>query len=215
MSSNLRRFEHELSVRFTQELGVRVCLSIADDVLAVSELSPGEKAQLAKFRTQARQQIWLRGRQALKRLLAELGQSTCTQHLAFPNATYSISHGAGVSVALGVVPERVPEGDCWAGIGIDVEMEKKIDLRNRRFFLTDNESGCAEQQYLLRLWTAKEAIFKSDPENHRRNFVDYELVDPLSWSGDARLLSEPGCRIRYSSIPWENGMISAAVFNKG
>jgi acyl carrier protein len=100
----------------------------------------------------------------------------------------SVSHTEEVSVAAAAIGSR-------ARIGIDLEADRPADPRTGRFFLNDHElawlgTAAARQAEHLRLWTVKEALFKSDPGNADTVLLSYRLADPAARSGYAR--REPG-----------------------
>ena len=101
------------------------------------------------------------------------------------------------------------------GIGIDYEPWRPwADLRTSRFFLRPSEQVHAvDARSLLRLWTVKEALFKSTPDNGDAVLLGYEIADPASSSGSAR--GPRGEPMRYVSVELDHGLLSVAVCRQG
>jgi len=100
----------------------------------------------------------------------------------------SVSHTREISVAAAVIGSS-------ASIGVDLEADRAADPRTGRFFLRDHElawldTAASRQAEHLRLWTVKEALFKSDPGNADSVMRSYALADPAARAGYAR--REPG-----------------------
>jgi acyl carrier protein len=106
----------------------------------------------------------------------------------------SVSHTREISVAAAVIGSP-------ARIGVDLEADRAADPRTGRFFLRDHElawldtvhtmdTAASRQAEHLRLWTVKEALFKSDPGNADSVMLSYALADPAARAGYAR--REPG-----------------------
>lgn len=177
-------------------------LAFATRALDPAELSAGERSAFAQLELAARRREWLLGRAALKRVLARLGASPDTSRIAFPNASCSLSHCGGLAVAAGARDARL------RGLGIDLELGRAVDARAARLFLTREERAAGPW---LRLWTAKEAIFKADPDNAGRVLADYRLVDPARRVGWAKLAGSGHAAFRYASFRLRNGFVSLAV----
>lgn len=65
--------------------------------------------------------------------------------------------------------------------------------------------------HLLRLWTAKEALFKADPANGSSFPGQYILDNPLAKTGWARHRAAPELRFAYSSVSTDFGTITLAL----
>jgi hypothetical protein len=152
----------------------------------------------------------LAARAALQGLLDSLGEPTCARELAFPHPRYSLTHAGGVAVAAAVVDGDTP------GIGVDLELRDRMDPRAGRLFLSPEEHARAgdDPRVLLRLWTAKESLFKADPRNRGRILADYRLGDSRCWAGEARAADDATC-FRYASVRLAGGVLSAAVATRG
>jgi 4'-phosphopantetheinyl transferase EntD len=150
------------------------------------------------------------GRAALATLLRAAGRDDEAATLHMPHREFSLSHSAGWAVAAGVA-------DC-AGVGVDVEFARPVDPRTARWFLTDREQGFvaplegkARDAALLRLWTAKEALFKASPDNAALLLADFELADPAAAAGTARGRDRAHPALRYCSLKVDGAWLSLAV----
>ncbi len=172
-------------------------LSVARTPIAVGDLTPGERAQLPDG---PRRHDWLLGRAALKTLVG----ADDTSWVAFPNRCLSLSHSAGVAVA---VRCRGPQ----AGLGVDLEGWRTVDPRAARFYLRPGEHRPGDQAPgdLLRLWTVKEALFKSTPDNDGAVLLDYEVADRHALGGGA--WDRLGRTFRYLSRRRREGWLTIAV----
>ena len=196
-----------------------ICCSLDTDlVIAVtngfpadSNLTSQEERALVRI-SQMRRPSWLAGRQALKILLRRLGRTTDTARITFPNRSYSLTHSGDYAVALGTASTD------YLGVGADLEIGRTPDSRTARFFLTAYEqlwlTGLRAQmrpRNLLRLWTVKEALFKSYPHNDSTVLTDYALLDPGAESGIAIIAAGESVNFQYRSSSFLNGWLSIAV----
>src|SRR5262249_50647506 len=147
--------------------------------LAEERLTPGEREQLARLTAPSRRDSWLRGRAALKRLQASLGAADDTSALAFPHPRLSLSHSESWAVAVGSTSPKL------LGLGVDLEVKAGPRPETATRFLNPAEAVWLRRmdegerpKMLHRLWTAKEAIFKADPENKGKTLKHYGLADP-------------------------------------
>lgn len=201
---------------FKQSLEIPVRLCIAQKSVGMMALSLGERARYERLTTSRRRSDWLLGRSALKDLLARLGKSLDTTVITFPNPCFSLTHCDGFAVAVGVPPRTLK------GIGVDLEMGQTAHREAARFFLTGDEQEWVEGlgstvrgRELRRLWTVKEAVFKSDPANRARTLMSYELIIPAAKCGVAAVgLSAAGALIRYVSLEFGQGFLSIAAMPK-
>ena len=177
-----------------RDWGVRV--EVATQPLALGELSAGERAAFDRVAGSLRRRDWLLGRSALKRVLDGADTST----VSFPHPRLSLSHSAGVAVAVGA------DARGQAGMGVDFEASRPTDRRTARFFLHEDERLDDE---LLRLWTVKEALFKATPGNEGGSLLDYRLDEPASTAGTAR--NGSGHRFRYACGSLGGGPLSVAI----
>lgn len=177
----------------SRELGVPIRLHAARRTARLGALSPAERAQVPAG---LRRQDWLLGRAALKALL----DGADTSMLRFPNRRLSLTHAAGLAVA-------VDAGGGQAGVGVDYEGPRSPDPRSARFFLGEGERQCGGD--LLRLWTVKESLFKATPDNAGAVMLDYEVADPRLLIGTAT--DRHGRVFRYTSRCLNEGWLTVAV----
>jgi phosphopantetheinyl transferase len=190
---------------------MRFELSFSENEASLSTLSVQERDVYDRLCDSPRASSWLKGRAALKILLEKQGLSDDTSALSFPHPSISLSHSGKLAVAAGCLPEP----GC-AGIGVDFEAGRKVNPRIARFFLTEAEQAwlnarpAAEiSDSLLRLWTVKEALFKSDPRNSTSVLNDYELARPGEAEGSAR---RDGVLVyNYQSFRYADGWLSIAM----
>ena len=101
-----------------------------------------------------------------------------------------------------------------SGIGIDFETNKNPDPKMARFFLKSSEikklKSARWRQGLLRLWTVKEALFKSDPLNMETTLLDYEVFDPNVLQGEAAC-QKSGLKFHYSTQKVAKGFLTVAI----
>ena len=194
--------EARLAAALSRDLERSVRLAVSDEPLAMSRLSRGEAACLATM-SELRRPSWLRGRSALKRLLATLGSDEDTATIAFPHPRLSLTHSGGIAVAVST--------ECQ-GTGIDLEGRRRLRPDTACFFLAlaERERSALAGADLLRLWTVKEAVFKADVENGGRGLSDYVLADLQCAIGLARRRGG-GRAFRYASLDWGRGVLTAAV----
>jgi 4'-phosphopantetheinyl transferase EntD len=205
---NADRLARELE----NELGVALSLSISSEAIAIDRLTPREHVHLGKLATSPRRLSWLKGRSALKRLLSSLGEDEETGGIGFPNPRFSLTHSGDFAVALGTGSAEL------RGIGVDLEVNRPLRRETSRFFLGESEQAWAmsldesvRTKNLLRLWTIKEALFKSDPRNLERWFTDYRIEAPSAHAGRAFVRGEEAQEFRYFCFEVEEGFLSVAV----
>ncbi|HEX9444746.1 MAG TPA: 4'-phosphopantetheinyl transferase superfamily protein [Candidatus Binatia bacterium] len=201
--------ERELKAR----LGTPFKLAVAGDPFPEAELTAGESARLRELRSTARRAAWLRGRAALKSLLGALGQNPDTSKIHFPSARFSLTHSGDHAVAVGALSPSL------RGIGVDLEIHREVHPDAARFFLNRREQSwwmelekSVRSRELLRLWTVKEALFKSDPDNRDATLADYALEDPEKQAGGAFGPGAGAPAMRYGSLLLPDAVLSLAVF---
>jgi len=190
----------------TFSIPVVVCVEVQP--IPENRLTPGETSDLAKLTAPARRDSWLCGRAALKRLGVAIGQGEDTSAFQFPHPKMSLTHSESWAVAIG---SSSPKLD---GIGVDLEVKIPKPETARRF-LNPSElvwlrrmDEADHARLLHRLWTVKEALFKSDPGNAGKTLRDYALADPGFVAGRARR----GERLfHYASFEVPRGFLSVAV----
>ncbi len=173
-------------------LGLEVRAAAAFAPLSVDLLTPGELARYRNLSATSRRRDWLTGRAALRKLLRRLDLGPDTASLEFPAANLSLTHSGGMAVAVACLDAPGP------GLGVDLEAERPMRPEAARFFLGEDEmaklngrnamdGGAESEEGLLRLWTAKEALFKADMDNRNRVLTDYRVADPMVRRGKAGL----------------------------
>lgn len=188
--------------------GIRLEFAVTRDPLSPDGLAPGERARYEAFGHAPRRAEWLRGRAALKSVLRRLGNSEDTSLIAFPHARLSLTHSAGLAVAVGCA-------EALGGLGVDFEAPRPMRDGSERFFLTASERarlGEPGDSDLLRLWTVKEALFKADPGNRRpsRNLWSYDIPGSLRAPGGAAD-GPSGSAFRFFTQAAPEGFLSVAL----
>jgi 4'-phosphopantetheinyl transferase EntD len=201
--------------RLESELGVSLRVAMSMEAARVEQLTAREQLHLETLGNDRRLMSWLTGRAALKSLLASLGDPAETMEIEFPHRRYSLTHSGNYSVAVG------SSSDQLIGIGVDLEVHRPVRRETARVFLDEREQAwleaCPETsitKQLLRLWTVKESLFKSDPENGKRWFSDYRIQTPSAQSGLAYLKDASSAEFRYASFEFDEGFLSAAVHKR-
>jgi hypothetical protein len=164
-------------------LGIRAQLAISEVPAPIGSLTPGELAQSCTFLSGPARVDWLRGRAALKAVLAP-GYDTSS--LVFPNRAISLTHAGGLAAAV------------------------RTDDDSVRLFLGPSEqAGDLPPDGLLQLWTIKEALYKATPANQGCLLLDFELHDTAALCGDAT--GPRGEALRYAALRLERGSLAVAV----
>lgn len=203
--------EHWLASRWAAPLRVAVARAGLDP----SELTAAERTRYASLPTELRRRTWLLGRAALKPLLTTIGMDADTAALRFPHPRLTLSHSAGVAIALGSSSADV------AGLGVDLELRRPPRRESARFFLAPAEldwlaSDPHNASRLLRLWTIKEALYKACDDNSSTSFRDFVLADVEADSGIAKLTdAERRREFEYTSRQVETGYLAAALARSG
>lgn len=189
-------------------LGLELLFNITSGRASAAALSFAEQKHYEALENTARAKSWLLGRAALKSLHREVDGCADIDALSFPNARFSLTHSAEVALAV-----AEPSGTL-EGIGVDLEINTRMQAAAARFFLTGQEQGWLDTQatesrpyHLLRLWCIKEAVFKANPGNADKTLMDHELVQPAHASGEARTCT--GRKMEYAS--WCDSRICIAL----
>lgn len=201
-----------------RQLDVPVAVVLADAGVSSHRLSNDERSRLDGFRFEARRRDWLVGRAALKELLPILGRDRDTGVLSFPDRQLSLTHGASGPGDTGAGPTiAVAAGTnhACAGIGVDYEPIRPVDATVGRWFLDESEIDWLDAQprsrdavHLVRLWTVKEAAYKSHPRNAARTFHEFAIVDPAASDGTVCV---DGSHIRVFTQRFASGYLSIAI----
>ena len=138
---------------------------------------------------------WISGRSALKTILSTLNKDLDVTKISFPHPFLSLSHTKDCAVAIGILNS----GNAVKGIGIDLELDRKVSTKHMKFYLNDFESDLKiNNDHMLRLWTVKEALFKADPNNDSNVLKDYIVKNSKTLSGKAT--NKKGHTFYYKSI---------------
>ena len=199
----------ELENYASDALGIPVRIAACRSDRNADDLNAAESAQLARFETEARRRDWRRGRLALKSVLRLLNRSDDTSDIHLPAPQLSLTHADGAAIALGT-PE--PE----AQVGIDAEVPRPVNQRMALWFLNEPEldwlakrNASVRAHDIVRLWTVKEAVFKSHPSNHGLVMTDFTIADPGSAVSDVH--DADGRQFRCASFPEDLGIVSIAI----
>ena len=180
-------------------------LSIVGTPLKYEDLSIGGQHCLENMATAARPD-WLRGRNALNGLLALVDPDADSALIEFPHACLSLTHDGGLAAAVAVSGVK--------GVGIDYEHQRPVDMCCTRWFLAPMELP-EDSTELLRLWTVKEALYKSCPANNDLVMTDFVIMDPQAWQGTACCIKQPELQFRYATIAFADGLLSVSLCNQG
>jgi len=201
--------EDSLANALLETFSLRILACVESQPLPEDRLSPGERGTLAGLTAPARRESWLRGRAALKRLRAAIGEDPDTAGLSFPHPCLSLTHSGAWAVAIGIAPGKL------LGLGVDLEVKSVPKPDAARRFLNAGELVWLRRmdeedrpRLLHRLWTVKEATFKADPENAGKTLRDYALADPGYIAGKARRGERD---FLYASYEVPEGFLSVAV----
>ena len=199
-----------LKSALAKPLGLDLQFNIASGTASPAALSRTEQKRYEVLEDTARAQSWLLGRAALKTLRSQLDGCADIDNMRFPNGRFSLSHSADVALAV------AEASGCLAGIGIDLEVDARIQSAAARFFLSDDEHQWLQSQpserwphHLLRLWCVKEAVFKANPGNAGKLLADHELQCPADATGTAR--SADGQTMEYASWCESRDCVALAV----
>jgi 4'-phosphopantetheinyl transferase EntD len=187
-----------------------LAIASADPAFACTPLSRLELNRMNQFTHAQRRVDWLRGRNAMKQVLAALRRDTDTSLIEFPHCQFSLTHAGGSAYSVAGIPGL-------AGIGIDYEPLRTVNPKITRLFLNATESRWLEsrpesevQHQIVRLWTIKEAAFKSHPANIGLVLADFWIPDPGSRISEVR--AKPGNRrIRVACEGHDEGYLSVAI----
>ena len=194
----------DISGTFTATLGTPIHLAVAHEQIRVDLLSSGAKNRFNSIATVGKGD-WLMGRQALHNLCATLGWELDAGMVSFPHRAVSLTHANGLAIAVAATAAT-----GHAGVGIDYEADRHVHPRTATWFLNAGEMPQSTED-LLRLWTVKEAVYKACPCNRDLTLLDFQLDDPSTTSGEAGCPKKPALHFRYASLPFMDGIVSAAI----
>ena len=202
----LTSVERELS----PTLNVPLLVVFADSAGSMNDFQLEELDRAAEFRFEHRRRDWLAGRKALKILLKSLNRPSNTMTLSFPDRQLSLSHGDGAAYAAGTTANV-------KGIGIDYEPLRAVNARVATWFLTVREIDWLKQQcphdldcQLIRLWTIKEAAFKSLASNEGMTLNEFSVIEPDELKINSVTVID-GTNIRVACRKSGRGYLSIAI----
>lgn len=229
--------ESELESFFSAKLPCRVIFAVVDREIAETALSDGEKKKLQEIKHERRRSSWLKGRLALKTLMRRLRTNNAdpgsasgpmqfaptedaelasfdTSTLVLPHRGISLAHTDDLACAVGSL-------DSKCGLGIDLEGDREVKSATTRFYLNEKEHeqinlNSAEQTLsnddLLRMWTVKEALFKSDLHNEGMTVARYGVDDLHEEYGSAGVeIAGKLQKFKYASKKFGKYWLSVAV----
>lgn len=171
-------------------------------------LNQAECDHLSGFQNAQRKRDWLLGRNALKEVLLALDRNDDTTTITFPDNQVSLTHAGKIAYAAGTIATDL-------GIGIDYEPLRELDTRIAHWFLNDselqwfaNEPESVQATELIRLWTVKEAAFKSHRDNAGMTLSEFAIGDP---AGPVCSVVANGRCITVTCCARESGYLSVAV----
>ena len=167
-----------------------------------------EHERLTSFGSERRRKQWLIGRNALKQVLSALSLDEDTGVVSFPNTRLSLTHSGGIAYAVGTSAAAL-------GVGIDFERPRRMSTKAAPFYLAPQEVTWVKGRNdrnaaLLRLWTVKEAAYKSYPGNAGKVLKDFIILDPSRSVIQATVIGE-SARIRIASETCTDGFIAVSV----
>ena len=185
----------------------------SDATMEKTRLNQAESKRFNKLRHERRRRDWLLGRNALKQLLTALDRGDDTTAITFPDRQVSLTHGGDTAFAAGTTTASL-------GIGIDYEPLREIDTRIARWFLNEAETNWLNEQLecnrvaqLVRLWTVKEAAFKSYPDNTGMTLKEFSIIDAAG-AVTTVIAAGHGACIRVASRGCAPGYLSFAIFRE-
>ncbi len=185
----------------------------SDAEIETTRLNRAEHDRLAELRHERRRRDWLLGRNALKQVLTALDRGDDTTAVTFPDRQVSLTHGGDTAFAVGTTTTSL-------GIGIDYEPLREIDTRIARWFLNEAETNWLDEQpecdrvaQLVRLWTVKEAGFKSYQDNAGMTLKGLSITDPAAAVTSVVATGHGAC-IQVTCRACESGYLSIAIYRE-
>ncbi|HTJ42191.1 MAG TPA: 4'-phosphopantetheinyl transferase superfamily protein [Kofleriaceae bacterium] len=119
------------------------------------------------------------GPDALGHALRAAGRAT-ESVASWPCPYASLTHSGSVAIAV-----ALPAGARADGLGVDLELDRTLKRGLARLICDPREQAWIEDlpealqaTELLRLWTAKEALYKADPAQGDAIVAEYALASP-------------------------------------
>ena len=197
----------------TERLDTPIMVVRSDATVEKTRLNQAERKRFNELRHERRRRDWLLGRNSLKQLLTALDRGDDTTAITFPDRQVSLTHGGDTAFAAGTTTASL-------GIGIDYEPLREIDTRIARWFLNEAETNWLNEQpecdrvaQLVRLWTVKEAAFKSYPDNAGMTLRGLSITDPAAPVTSVVATGHGAC-IQATCRACESGYMSIAIFRE-
>lgn len=204
---------HALEQSVAEHLETPMIVVRSDEDVETTRLNRAEHDRMAEFRHERRRRDWLLGRNALKQLLTALDRGDDTMAVTFPDRQVSLTHGGDTAFAVGTTATNF-------GIGVDYEPFRKVDIGIARWFLNEAETDWLHQQptcdritQLVRLWTIKEAAFKSYPGNAGMTLQEFSIIDAPGEVTSVVATGYDAC-IQATGQACEAGYLSIAIFRE-
>ncbi|MCH7822874.1 MAG: 4-phosphopantetheinyl transferase family protein [Proteobacteria bacterium] len=201
---------HAVEKWVTGRLDAPMMVVRSDVSMEKTRLNQAERKRFNELRHERRRREWLLGRNALKQLLTTLDRGDDTTAVSFPDRQVSLTHGGDTAFAAGTTAAS-------RGIGIDYEPLREIDTRIARWFLNEAETNWLNEQpecdrvaQLVRLWTIKEAAFKSYPNNAGMTFKEFSIIDAAAAVTTVVATGHGAC-IRVACRACDPGYLSIAI----
>lgn len=104
--------------------------------------------------------------------------------------------------------------DKTVGVGIDLEGERTINPSGSKYFMHLREERFFDKAIntdLVLLWTIKEALFKSTPENNDIVLRNFEVVSIADNSGEAICNSKDDLHYSFFSRTIDKNFVTVAI----
>jgi 4'-phosphopantetheinyl transferase EntD len=141
----------------------------------------------------------------------ERGKRASDLVAGWPCPYASLSHSGEVAVAV-----ALPVGAFARGLGVDLELDRTVKRGLARLICDAREQAWIadlpedlQATELLRLWTAKEALYKADPAQGDAIVAEYALAQPSAATTEG-VRAGHADRARVVSIRIEDATISVA-----
>ena len=194
-----------------KRLEAPIIIARSDAGVDPADLTLAERNRLSGIRLPERRQDWLLGRNALKEVLLACSCDDDTTSATFPGSRISLTHAGNIAFAAGTA-------SIACCVGIDYEPVRSLDERVARWFLNEAESdwlaGLAETgriSQMIRLWTIKEAAYKSHPNNGQMTLSEFAISKPSAHISD---VLAGGQRIKVASAACGLGYLSVAILGE-
>ncbi len=185
-----------LNQYFRKNFHSEATFSVASSGLMPEELNQKDFKIFKSFKSEKRKEDFLMGRKALYAFFDDPKKS---DFIGFTHQRYSLTHSKGYAVAYD------SGGELYSGVGVDLEFWRESLFKSRHLYSTKDEWGICQDDFdYLKLWVAKEAIYKAFGCNHLR-LLDICLKNITSSS-----IFIQNRKVTYCTFQNANRAISAA-----